>query len=130
MLFGAGRYTIAGDLTNGTGGTKWPYESKVTGQTYGTQLEGVATNDVDMAGVNVTFVVSGTLNLGGGARTKLLASPNGTTAGTIASLLIDSATSTATSWGGGSDSIFSGAVHLPNSDVTMSGGNSTQSAGQ
>lgn len=130
VLFGAGRYTIAGDLTNGTGGTKWPYDSKVTGQTYGAQLEGVATNDVDMAGVNVTFVVSGTLNLGGGARTKLLASPNGTTVGTIASLLIDSATSTATSWGGGSDSIFSGAVHLPNSDVTMSGGNSTQSAGQ
>lgn len=130
VLFGAGRYTIAGDLVNGTGGTKWPYPSKVTGQTYGSQLEGVATNDVDLAGVNVTFVLSGTLNLGGGARSKLLTSPGGTTAGTIASLLVDSATSTATSWGGGSDSIFSGAVHLPNSDVTMTGGNSTQSAGQ
>ncbi len=130
VLFGAGRYTIAGDLVNGTGGTTWPFTSAVTNQTYGTQLDGVSTSDVDMAGVNVTFVLSGTLNLSGGARSKLLSSPNGTTAGTITSVLIDSATSTATTWGGGSDSVFSGVVHVPGSDVTISGGNSTQSAGQ
>lgn len=130
VLFGTGRYTIAGDLVNGTGGTKWPFQSKVTGQTYGTQLEGVSAADTDLAGANVTFILSGTLNLGGGARSKLLSSPNGATPGTLASVLIDSATSTATSWGGGSDSIFSGAIHIPNSDVTISGGNSTQSAGQ
>ncbi|PXA94518.1 hypothetical protein DMC47_20650, partial [Nostoc sp. 3335mG] len=130
VLFGAGRYTIAGDLANGTGGSKWPYTSNVTGQTYGTILEGVSTSDFDMAGIDVTFILSGTVNLGGGARTKLFASPAGTAPGTIASVLIDSATTAGTSWGGGSDNVFSGAVHLPNSDVAISGGNSTTSAGQ
>lgn len=130
VLFGAGRYTIAGDFVNGTGGTTWPYHSPVNNQNYGQSLEGIPTSDFDMAGVDVTFVLSGVVNLNGGAKTKLLASPAGSTPGTIASVLIDSNTTAATSWGGGSNSVFSGAVHIPRSDVTISGGNSTQSTGQ
>ena len=130
VLFGAGRYTIAGDFINGTGGTTWPYNSPVTGQSYGAMLEGVSTSDYDMAGVDVTFILSGALNLNGGAKTKLLASPTGSAPGTIASVLIDSATSAATSWGGGANSVFSGTVHIPRSDVTISGGAAALSTGQ
>ena len=129
-LFGAGRYTIAGSFINGTGGTTWPYSSPVTGATYGNMLEGVSVSGFDMAGVDVTFILSGTVNLAGGAKTKLIASPAGTVAGTIASLLVDSNTTNATSWGGGASNVFSGTVHLPNSDVTMSGGSATLSTGQ
>lgn len=129
-LFGAGRYTIAGDFINGTGGATWPYTSPVTGQSYGAELEGVSTTDFGMAGVDVTFILSGTLNLNGGVRTKFLASPTGTASGAIPSVLLDTLTTTATSWGGGADSVFSGAVHVPNSDVAISGGNAVRSTGQ
>lgn len=130
VLFGAGRYTIAGDLVNGTGGTTWPYTSSVTGMTYGNSLEGVTTSGFDQAGINVTFILSGTLNLSGGAKTKLIAATTGVADGVIGSVLIDSATSAATNWAAGSSNVFSGVVHLPNSDVTMSGGSSTLSNGQ
>jgi Flp pilus assembly protein TadG len=130
VLFGAGRYTIAGNLVNGTGGTTWPYTSPVTGTTYGNALEGISTSGFDQAGVDVMFVLSGTLNLAGGAKTKLIAASTGVAGGVIANVLIDSATSAATNWAAGASNVFSGMVHLPNSDVTMSGGSSTLSNGQ
>lgn len=130
VLFGTSRYTIAGNLTNGTGGTTWPYSSSVTGQTYGSTLEGVSVSGYDMAGVNVSFVLSGTVNLAGGAYTKLLASSATVSGGAIADVLIDSLTANATNWAAGAQNIFVGAVHLPNTDLTMSGGSSTLSNGQ
>lgn len=129
-LFGAGRYTVAGNLANGTGGTTWPYSSPVTGQSYGQTLEGVDVSGYDMAGVNVAFVLSGTVNLAGGAKTKLIASSTTVSGGAIADLLIDSLTGEATSWAAGAQNVFVGAVHLPNSDLAMSGGSSTLSNGQ
>jgi hypothetical protein len=130
VLFGQGRYTINGNFTNGTGGTTWPYTSTVTGQTYGNTLQGVSVSGFDMAGVNVTFILNGTVNLAGGAKTKLIAATSSASGGQIADILVDSQTSTATSWAAGANSIFVGMVHLPNSDVTMSGGTTTLSAGQ
>lgn len=75
-------------------------------------------------------MLSGTVNLAGGAKTKLIASSTTVSGGAIADLLIDSMTNTATTWGGGAQNVFVGAVHLPNSDLSMSGGSSTLSAGQ
>ncbi|MEH3103193.1 MAG: hypothetical protein PGN12_04730 [Sphingomonas phyllosphaerae] len=127
VLFGAGRYTVKGSLVNGTGGTTWPYTSPINNKTWGNTLEGTSVADFDMAGVNVTFILSGTINLGGGAKTLLIAPATTTTNGAIADMLIDSLTSTDTKWSAGATSVFSGAVHLPNSALTSSGGNSTQS---
>lgn len=126
VLFGAGRYTVKGNFTNGTGGTTWPYTSPVNNQTWGDTLEGTSVSGYDMAGVNVTFILSGTINLAGGAKTLLVAPPTTTTDGAIADMLIDSLTSADTNWSGGATSVFSGAVHLPNSALTSSGGNSSQ----
>jgi hypothetical protein len=127
VLFGAGRYTVAGNLVNGTGGTTWPYTSPINNQTWGDYLEGTSVSDYDMAGVNVTLILSGTINLAGGAKTLLIAPATTTSNGAIADMLIDSLTSTDTSWSAGATSTFSGAVHLPNSALTSSGGNNTQS---
>lgn len=132
VLFGAGRYTIKGGFANGTGGAgngvpAWPYTSPITNQTWGTSLEGVSVGDVDMAGVNVSFILSGTINLGGGAKTLLIAPGTTTTGGAIADILIDSLTSADTNWSAGATNVFSGAVHLPNSALTSSGGNSSNS---
>ncbi|MBO9574663.1 MAG: hypothetical protein J7494_02900 [Sphingobium sp.] len=129
VLFGAGRYTISGNFTNGTGGTTWPFSSTVTGLTYGNTLAGTSVSGYDMAGVNVTFIMGGTLNLAGGAKTKLIASST-TTGGAFADILIDSTTTAATTWGAGAQNVFVGAVHVPNSDVSMSGGSNTLSTGQ
>lgn len=129
-LFGTSRYTIAGNLTNGTGGTTWPYSSSVTGQTYGATLEGVNVSGYDLAGINVSFVLSGTVNLAGGAKTYLTASTTSVSGGAIADLLIDSLTTSATNWAAGAQNVFVGAVHVPNSDLTMSGGSTTLSNGQ
>lgn len=129
-LFATSRYTIAGDFTNGTGGTTWPYKSTVTGQTYGATLEGVDVSGYDLAGINVSFVLSGTVNLAGGARTKFIASSTSVSGGAIADLLIDSLTGSTTNWAAGAQNVFVGAVHLPNSDLTMSGGSTTLSNGQ
>jgi hypothetical protein len=129
-LFATSRYTIAGNFTNGTGGTTWPYKSPVTGQTYGALLEGVDVSGYDLAGINVSFVLSGTVNLAGGARTKFIASSTSVAGGAIADLLIDSLTGSTTNWAAGAQNVFVGAVHLPNSDLTMSGGSTTLSNGQ
>ncbi len=121
-LFGAGRYTINGNFVNGTGGTTWPYTSAYTGVTYGSAT---GFSGYDMAGTDVTFVLSGTLNLGGGALTHLEAPASTTSGGAIAQLLVTSQTTSATTWGAGSSNKFGGAVHVPNSALTMSGGNAT-----
>lgn len=127
VLFGAGRYTVKGNLVNGTGGTTWAYTSPINNQTWGDYLGGTSVSGYDMAGVDVTFILSGTINLAGGAKTLLLAPATTTTDGAIADMLIDSLTSTDTNWSAGATNVFSGAVHLPNSALTSSGGNSTQS---
>lgn len=121
-LFGAGRYTINGNFINGTGGTTWPYTSAYTGVTYGSAT---GFSGYDMAGVDVTFVLAGSLNLGGGALTHLEAPSTTTSGGAIAELLLTSQTTGATTWGAGSSNKFGGAVHVPNSALTMSGGNGT-----
>lgn len=129
VLFGAGRYTVDGNIQNGTGGATWPAANPNWGTTYGSSLAGQSTTGFDQVGVNVTFVNSGTLNLAGGAQTKLIASTT-TTGGAFADILFSSLTSSATTWGAGSGNVFVGTFHLPNSAVTMSGGNTTLSAGQ
>ncbi len=126
VLFGAGRYTVKGNFANGTGGTTWAYTSPINNQTWGDTLEGTSVSGYDMAGVNVTFILSGTINLSGGAKTLLTAPATTTTNGAIADMLIDSLTSADTNWSGGATNVFSGAVHLPNSALTSSGGNSSQ----
>ncbi len=130
VLFGAGRYTVDGNFANGTGGATWPYTWSVNGVTYGATLEGVSTSDYGQIGVDVTFVSSGTINLGGGVITKLMAPTATTSGGAIADVLFSSLTSADTTWGAGAQNIFVGAVHLPNSKVLMSGGNATLSGGQ
>jgi hypothetical protein len=127
VLFGAGRYTIKGGLTNGTGGNPWPYTSPINNQTWGNSLEGTDVSSYNMAGINVTFVLSGTINLSGAAKTIIVAPATTTSGGAIADILLDSLTSTDTNWAGGATSVFSGAVHLPNSALTSSGGNSSGS---
>lgn len=128
-LFGAGRYTVNGDFWNGTGGTVWPYTSTLTGKTYGQTLEGVSVSGFDMVGVNVSFILSGSFDLAGGARTKLVAGQTTTSGGVIANLLVDSLTSDKIDWTGGSANVFEGTVHFPNAEVKMAGGNSTSGGG-
>ena len=128
VLFGAGRYTVKGNFLNGTGGTTWPFTSPINNQTWGNTLESVDVSGYDMAGVNVSFILSGTINLAGGAKTLLMAPGTTTTGGAIADLLIDSLTSADTNWSNGATGVFSGTVHLPNSALTSSGGNSSNSS--
>ena len=123
-LFGRGRYLINGSFINGTGGTTWPYTSALTGITYGNTLHGTNVSGYDMAGVNVSFFLSGTVNLAGGAKTLLEAATTSGN-GAVGELLISSMTTASTTWSAGAQSRFGGVVHLPNSDVAMSGGNST-----
>lgn len=130
VLFGAGRYTINGNFVNGTGGAQWPWTSSFTGKVYGQTLEGVSASGYDMVGVNVSFILKGTLNLAGGAKTKLIAPTASVTGGQIAELLLDTTSTAATNWGAGAQNVFVGTVHVPNSTVTMSGGNTTLSSGQ
>src|SRR3546814_14542704 len=59
---GEGRYTVNGDFTDGTGGTTWPT---------GTMLGGTDGAGYDVDGINVTLVISGQLDLVGGANVYL-----------------------------------------------------------
>lgn len=129
-LFGAGRYTIGGNFTNGTGGTTWPYTSPHTSIVWGETLEGQDVTGFDMAGVDVTFILGGTLNLAGGAKTKLIAPIRSLAGGQIRDMLLHSLTSNNTNWAAGAASVFVGTIHLPNSNLTMSGGSTNLSAGQ
>ncbi|GGO90299.1 hypothetical protein GCM10011329_02280 [Stakelama pacifica] len=130
VLFGTSRYTVNGNFKNGTGGTKWPIASYMSGVTYGNTAEGESVSGYDMAGIDVTFILAGTLDLSGGAKTKLVAASTGVSGGAIADILIDSLSASATTWSGGSANLFVGAVHLPNSTLTLSGGNTTLSDGR
>ncbi len=123
-FFGPGRYTIDGDFENGTGGTVWPKTSTLNGEQYGSWGSGY-----DMAGYDVSFIASGTLKLAGGAQTKLLAAEKSVMGGEIGTLLFHSDTSSKANWTGGSGNIFSGVVHLPETEVSMTGGNSTNGGG-
>ncbi len=123
-FFGPGRYTIDGDFENGTGGTTWPQTSSLNGEKYGTWGTGY-----DMAGRDVSFIASGTLKLAGGAKTKLLAASKSVLGAEIATLLFHSDTADKASWTGGSNNIFGGAIHLPKTEVSMTGGNSTNGGG-
>ena len=127
VLFGAGRYTINGNFINGTGGATWPTGGYTAwnGTVYGASAAGY-----DQWGTGVTFVMSGTLNLAGGAKTYLVAPDTTTTGGGIAELLLTSATTSATTWNAGATNAFGGAIHVPNSAVTMSGGNTTVATGK
>lgn len=93
--FGAGTYTINGGFTNNTGGT--------------------------MTGSNVTFILTGTLNVSGGTSVNLSA-PTGTSTWGITDVLFATQSTSATTMGGGTQDIFSGAVYAPNSAFSMSGG--------
>jgi hypothetical protein len=128
VLFGAGRYTINGDLENGSGGTVWPYTSSLTGLTYGNTLEGESVSGFDMAGINVTFLLSGTIKLAGGARTKLEAATSSQSGGYIAELLLATNSAADANWTGGSVNSFAGTLHLPNAAVKMAGGNTSNGA--
>jgi len=125
VIFGEGRYTIDGNFINGTGGTTWPYTSSLKNQTYGSAFSGF-----DMGGTDVTFILSGTLNLAGGAKTKLKAGTTSPSGGQIANMLVATATTAQTTWGAGSSSTFVGTTYLPNSVVRMTGGNSTVGSGE
>lgn len=124
-FFGAGRYTVNGQFTNGTGGTTWPYTSTLNNTTYGSGF-----SSWDMAGSDVTFILSGALSLAGGAKTKLNAPTSSVAGGRIAEMLVHSLTSTDTNWTGGSQNNFAGTAYFPNSKINMAGGNTTLSTGQ
>lgn len=130
VLFRTSRYTVNGDFINGTGGATWPYTSPINGLTYGDELEGTTVSGYDMAGVNVTFVLAGAINLAGGAKTMLIAPTTGVAGGALADILIESQTSSSTTWTAGVQNVFVGAVHLPNSDLNLSGGSTTLANGQ
>lgn len=94
------------------------------GRTFRNTLQGESVSGFDMAGVDVTVILNGGLNLGGVAATKLFA-PNSATAtpgGGIADLLLTSPTNRATNWVTGSSFLLAGVLYLPNSAVTTSGG--------
>jgi hypothetical protein len=100
-LFRPGRYTTQGNFVNGTGGTGWPS---------GTTAQGVDCATYDLCGVDVTFILGGTIDLGGGAKVKLLAPTNDTNdeLGAFAELLFASKTNASANFGAGSSSIFVG----------------------
>ncbi|WP_230279318.1 TadE/TadG family type IV pilus assembly protein [Croceicoccus sp. Ery15] len=123
-FFGPGRYTIDGDFENGTGGTTWPQTSSLNGEQYGSWGAGY-----DMAGYDVSFIASGTLKLAGGAKSRLLAAAQSVLGGEIGTMLFHSDTTSKASWTGGSGNIFGGVVHMPNTEVSMTGGNSTSGGG-
>src|SRR3546814_10254335 len=80
---GEGRYTVNGDFTDGTGGTTWPT---------GTMLGGKDVGGYDVAGINVTLVISGKLDLGGGAKVYLTA-PGDSSSGGISNVRSEEHTS-------------------------------------
>lgn len=130
VLFAPGRYTVAGQFWNGTGGTVWPYTSTLTGRTYGSTLSGVSVSGFDMAGVGVTFILGGAFDLAGGARTKFISAGTTSTGGAIADMIVDSLTTTNIDWTGGTTNVFDGTVHFPNAQVKMAGGNATSGSGE
>lgn len=101
--FGAGAYFINGAFTNGTGGT--------------------------ISGAGVTFFMSGTLGLGGGATTNL-AAPTSDAGGGVTDLLFATKSTTQTSLSQGATGSYGGMVYAPNSNMVMSGGASAGNTGR
>jgi Flp pilus assembly protein TadG len=100
--FGAGRYTIRKGFSNPTGGT--------------------------MTGTDVTFIMGGTLAVSGGTSVRLSAPTTTTAGGGFADVLFASSLTSATALTEGASTTFRGAIYLPNSDFTMSGGASIGSS--
>lgn len=94
-VFGAGTYVIDGSFINNTTGT--------------------------MTGSNVSFVVGGNWTMGGSAHVAITA-PSATSGTGIPGYLLISTTTQPTTFTAGSNSIFSGIVYLPNSDLTVNSG--------
>lgn len=92
---GQGRYTIAGNFSNSTGGT--------------------------IQGSNINVIAGGTLTLGGGASINMSA-PTIDGNGLIADLLFASRTATKTTIGQGAHNRYKGAIYVPNSEVEIEGG--------
>ena len=101
--FGAGGYYINGTFANGTGGS--------------------------MTGTDVTFFLSGTLSLGGGASMNL-ASPTSDTGGGVTDLLFATKSTAQTNIAAGATVTYSGLVYAPKSDMVMSGGASASGSGR
>ncbi|MBW8744312.1 MAG: hypothetical protein JF628_08195 [Sphingomonas sp.] len=102
-VFGAGAYYINGAFTNSTGGT--------------------------ISGSGVTFFMSGTLGLGGGAITNL-AAPTSDAGGGVTDLLFATKSTTQTSLSQGATGSYGGMVYAPNSNMVMSGGASAGNTGR
>src|SRR3546814_4593650 len=91
-------------------------------------LGGKDVGGYDVAGINVTLVISGKLDLGGGAKVYLTA-PGDSSSGGISNVLVANTACDAFSFGGGSASIMSGMLYAHNSTMTMSGGATLSSGG-
>lgn len=94
-VFGAGTYVIDGNFINNTTGT--------------------------MTGTDVSFVVGGNWTMGGSAHVSITA-PSATSGTGIPGYLLISTTTLPTTFTAGSNSIFSGIVYLPASDMTVNSG--------
>ncbi len=92
--FGAGTYTINGSFTNNTGGS--------------------------LTGSNVSFILAGTLNMAGNTNVVLTAPT--TSQWGIQDLLFATSSSAATRLAGGAQNQFGGMLHMPNSDLDLTGG--------
>lgn len=95
VILGRGLYLINGAFTNTTGGS--------------------------ITGTDVTFILKDQLTYAGGAGINLAAPGTGSSWG-IPGVLFASLTSQATSFGGGAQGTYSGALYFPNSNFTLSGG--------
>lgn len=95
VILGRGLYLINGAFTNTTGGS--------------------------ITGTDVTFILKDQLTYDGGAGINL-AAPGQSSVWGIPGVLFASMTDKATSFGGGAQGTYSGALYFPNSNFTLSGG--------
>lgn len=95
VILGRGLYLINGAFTNTTGGS--------------------------ITGTDVSFILRDQLTYAGGAGINL-AAPGANSPWGIPGILFASMTTQATSFGGGAQGTYSGALYFPRSDFTLSGG--------
>lgn len=95
LILGRGLYLINGAFTNTTGGS--------------------------ITGTDVTFILRDQLTYAGGSGINL-AAPGANSAWGIPGILFASMTDKATSFGGGAQGRYSGALYFPRSNFTLSGG--------
>lgn len=100
--FGAGSYIVNGDFTNQTTGT--------------------------MTGTDVSFILAGKMTIGGSANLKLTAAEN-SSSGALEDILIVSKDSGKTTIEAGSNSVLTGIIYVPNSDLTVKSGGSLSGGG-